>query len=135
MHRTTLPNAFVHPRVFVQVLVPALVSVLVLPSLVGCGHYQTATVLPRGAGQYDLIGQSSNEEQAYRNAEAEGRYVCEEQQGQMVVKEQKSEYQGADKNAKGDVEAENVALAFITGRSGKERNADDYKVTLSIVCE
>ena len=42
--------------------------------------------------------------------------------------------QGADKNSKGDVRGSNVALAFVTGRSGKERDADDYKVTLTIDC-
>jgi hypothetical protein len=61
--------------------------------------------------------------------------VCEDIEKQMIVKDQKSIYQGADKNAKDDVEAENVALALFTGSSGKERNADDYKVTLTIMCE
>lgn len=43
--------------------------------------------------------------------------------------------QGVDKDKKGDVKAENVALAFVTGKSGKERDADDYKVTLLIACQ
>lgn len=114
------------------------ISLITLAAVFGfaaCAHTQKATVLPKGGNEYEIIGQSSTEQAAYRNAESEGKYVCEDQEKNMLVKKQDSAFQGADKNSKGDVEAENVALAFFTGKTGRERNSDDYKVTLHIACE
>ncbi len=104
-------------------------------TLLACSHTQVATVLPKGGGKYEVVAQSANEENAFRDAESEARYTCEDQDKQLIVDNKESIYQGADKEKKGDVEAENVALAFVTGSSGKERNADDYKVTLLITCQ
>ncbi len=100
-----------------------------------CTHNKTATVLPKGGGSYEIIGQAATEQTAYANAESEAKYTCESKEKEMIVVDSSSVYQGADKDAKDDVEATNVALAFVTGRSGKERNADDYKVTLVISCK
>lgn len=102
--------------------------------LTGC-HTKTATVLPKGDYSYEVIGQSATEQKAYMNAESEGRHVCKELDKEMIVIDQKSVFQGADKNTKDEVKGANVALAFITGRSGKERDADDYKVTLNVACK
>lgn len=105
-------------------------------SAVACNaHTPVASVLPKGGGQYEVVATSSNEGDAFSKAESEARYTCEEQEKQFIVNNKESVYQGADKDKKGDVEAENVALAFFTGTSGKERNADDYKVTLQIECK
>lgn len=112
----------------------------VAPLLLGCAlglqgcHHKVASVLPKGGNSYEVIGQSATEQQAYMNAEAEGKYTCKKLDKEMIVVDQRSVYQGADKNSKGDVRGSNVALAFVTGRSGKERDADDYKVTLTIDC-
>ena len=103
-------------------------------TLLAC-HTQVATVLPKGESKYEIVGSSSNEEDAFRKAESEARYTCDDENKQLVVLNKDSVYQGADKEKRGDVEAENVALAFITGSSGKERDADDYKVTLLIECK
>lgn len=102
--------------------------------LAGC-HTKTATVLPKGDNSYEVIGQSATEQRAYMNAENEGRHVCKQLDKEMIVIDQKSVFQGADKNTKDEVKGANVALAFITGRSGKERDADDYKVTLNVACK
>ena len=103
--------------------------------LVGCAHHRaSAAVLPKGGGTYDVIGEGPAEQDAYQNAAREAQYTCEKKEKEMVVVNQTSVYQGVDKNKKDDVKGENVALAFVTGRSGKERNADDYKVTLTISC-
>ncbi|HVW25526.1 MAG TPA: hypothetical protein VHC69_09155 [Polyangiaceae bacterium] len=99
-----------------------------------CAHQQLASVLPQGDDKYEIIGQSSTEQEAYSNAEKEARYTCDKQKKTLVVVNQHSAYQGADKNAKSDVGAGNVALAFFTGKSGKERDSDDYKVSLTIQC-
>jgi hypothetical protein len=111
------------------------VFVLTTWVLVGCAHHRpTAAVLPKGGGTYDVIGQGPAEQDAYQNAAKEASYTCEKKDKEMVVTKEESVYQGVDKNKKDQVKGENVALAFVTGRSGKERNVDDYKVTLSISC-
>jgi hypothetical protein len=100
-----------------------------------CAHHPVATVLPKGGGTYDVIGQDATEQDAYKNAESEARYTCAERDKDMIVVTQSSVYQGADKNKKDDVKGENVALAIFTGQSGKERNRDDYKVTITFRCD
>ncbi|MET0390843.1 MAG: hypothetical protein ABW321_33025 [Polyangiales bacterium] len=108
------------------------VSVL---GLGACAHHRaSAAVLPKGGGTYDVIGQGAAEQDAYQNAAKEAEYTCGKKEKEMVVVNQSSIYQGVDKNKKDQVKGENVALAFVTGRSGKERNVDDYKVTLTITC-
>ena len=102
--------------------------------LVGCAHRSTAAVLPKGAYKYDIIGQGPAEQNAYQNATKEAEYTCEKDDKKMIVENSESVYQGVDKSKKDQVEVENVALAFVSGSSGKERNVDDYKVTLSISC-
>jgi len=103
-------------------------------ALLAC-HTQVATVLPKGGGKYEVVAQNANEEAAFRDAESEARYTCDEKDKELVVDNKESVYQGADKEKRGDVEAENVALAIVTGSSGKERDSDDYKVTLQIACQ
>ena len=92
-------------------------------------------MLPKGNAEYEVVAQGATEHEAFQNAESEARYTCKMEKRQLIVKSQDSVYQGADKNAKGDVDGGNVALAYFTGRSGKERNSDDYKVTLAVTCE
>jgi hypothetical protein len=50
----------------------------------------------------------------------------------MVVADSSSRYQRADESEKDEVGAEHVALAFVTGNTGKERHLDDYEVTLHV---
>jgi hypothetical protein len=112
-----------------------LVSLAALASLSACAHHRiAAAVLPKGGGAYDVIGQGPAEQIAYQNATKEAEYTCEKSKKELVVVSQNSVYQGVDKNKKDQVKGENVALAFVTGRSGKERDSDDYKVTLTINC-
>jgi hypothetical protein len=103
-------------------------------STTACGQHQVASVLPKGDDKYEVIGQSSSEPDAYGKAEKEARYTCGEEKKHLVVVDQHSFYQGADKNAKSDVSGGNIALAIFTGKSGKERDADDYKVSLLVEC-
>jgi len=113
-----------------------MMGVIVCSALLGCGHHRpVAAVLPKGGGTYDVIGQGPNEQDAYQNAAKEAEYTCTQKERELIVVGQSSLYQGVDKNKKDQVKGENVALAFVTGRSGKERNADDYKVTLTIACK
>jgi len=101
----------------------------------GCGHHQVASVLPKGNDNYEVIGEGANEQEAYKNAESEARYTCDnDRQKKLTVVKQQSTYQGANKEDKDSVNGGNVALAIFTGHSGKERDADDYKVTLVINC-
>ena len=106
-----------------------------LINFAGCGHHQVASVLPKGEDKYEVIGEGANEQDAYRNAESEARYTCEnDREKKLTVIDQHSVFQGADKEDKDKVSGGNVALAIFTGQSGKERNADDYKVTLLVSC-
>ena len=112
----------------------AIVIALIGTGIMGCAHRSSAAVLPKGAYRYDVIGQGPAEQNAYHNATREAEYTCEKDDKKMIVESSESIYQGVDKNKKDQVKGENVALAFVTGSSGKERNVDDYKVTLSISC-
>jgi hypothetical protein len=113
----------------------SLLAVLITSvALTGCAHHSVATVLPQRGGQYEIVAQAATERAAYENANSEAAYTCEEQKRRMVVVTQSSVYQGADKNERDDVNGGNVALAIFTGRSGKERQSDDYKVTLLVEC-
>jgi|GEM_PF-3004751 len=103
-------------------------------SSVACGHTQTATVLPKGGQDYEIVAQGHNERAAFSNAESEAKYTCENQRLTLVVHDSESIYQGADKEKRDDVSGGNVALAVFTGSSGKERQSDDYKVKLLIGC-
>lgn len=100
----------------------------------GCAHQKSAMVTPKGKDRYDVIGESSIEQYAYSNAEKEAKYTCEDDSKQLFIMNYTTVFQGADKHAKDDVQGENAALAAFTGRSGKERAARDYKVTLLIEC-
>jgi len=100
----------------------------------GCGHHQVASVLPKGGDKYEVIGEGASEQVAYQNAESEARYTCSNNDKQLKVIDQHSTYQGANKDDKDKVSGGNVALAIFTGRSGKEANNDDYKVTLVVEC-
>ncbi len=112
----------------------ALVAALVLTGT-ACGHHQVASVLPKGADKYEVVGEGENEQEAYKNAESEARYTCEnDREKKLTVLNEESQYQGANKEDKDKVSGGNIALAIFTGRSGKERNADDYKVKLLISC-
>jgi hypothetical protein len=111
-----------------------LTVVLIGLGLAGCAHRPAAAVLPKAGGVYDVIGQGAAEQDAYQNAAKEAQYTCDKKEKEMVVVNQESIYQGVDKNKKDQIKGENVALAFATGRTGKERNVDDYKVTLTISC-
>jgi hypothetical protein len=108
--------------------------VLVSAQLTGCAHRPVATVLPQRGGQYEVVAQAPTERGAYTNAHDEATYTCEDRERRLTVVSQTSVYQGADKNERDDVNGGNVALAIFTGRSGKERQSDDYKVTLLIEC-
>jgi hypothetical protein len=102
----------------------------------GCAHHKVATVLPKGGGAYEIIAQAASEAVAFGKAEDEAKYTCESKQKEMIVLTSDAKYQGPDKDADDGIEAENVALAFVTGRTGKERDrSSDYKVTLAIKCE
>jgi hypothetical protein len=109
-------------------------SVVASAVLAGCAHRPVATVLPQRGGQYEVVSQAPTERDAYTKAHDEAEYTCEDQKRRMVVVSQSSVYQGADKNERDDVHGGNVALAIFTGRSGKERQSDDYKVTMLIEC-
>lgn len=101
----------------------------------GCGHHQVASVLPKGSDKYEVVGEGENEQEAYKNAESEARYTCENDSSKkLTVLNEESQYQGANKEDKDKVSGGNIALAIFTGHSGKERNADDYKVKLLISC-
>ena len=102
---------------------------------VACAHHPVATVLPKGSSNYEIVAQGSNEQSAFQKAEEEANYTCEKDEKSLIVNDQDSVYQGPDKNSRDDVNGGNVALAYFTGRSGKERGSDDYKVTLMIACE
>lgn len=108
--------------------------ILVSAALTGCAHHPVATVLPQRSGQYEIVAQAPTERGAYKNAHDEANYTCEDRERRMVVVSQSSVYQGADKNERDDVGGGNVALAIFTGRSGKERQSDDYKVTMLVEC-
>jgi hypothetical protein len=103
-------------------------------SSVACAHHQTATVLPKGGQDYEIVAQGYNERTAFSNAESEAKYTCENQKLTLVVHDSESIYQGANKDERDDVDGGNVALAVFTGSSGKERQSDDYKVKLLIGC-
>jgi hypothetical protein len=107
---------------------------LVIAAASGCAHAPVATVLPQQGGRYEVVAQSSSEQGAYKKAQDEATYTCEEHDRRLVVLNQSSVYQGANKDARGEVDGGNVALALFTGSSGKERQSDDYKVTLLIEC-
>jgi hypothetical protein len=111
----------------------ALLLLAALPSW-ACGHTQTATVLPKGGEEYQIVAQSYNEQSAFSEAESEAKYTCERNKLTLIVHDSESIYQGANKDERDDVDGGNVALAVFTGRSGKERQSDDYKVTLFIGC-
>lgn len=111
-----------------------ILSLFALLSSTAC-HSQRASVLPKGDAHYEVVAQGATEHEAFQNAESEARYTCKKEKRQLIVKNKESVYQGADKNAKGDVNGGNVALAYFTGQSGKERNSDDYRVTLAVACE
>jgi hypothetical protein len=101
----------------------------------GCGHHQVASVLPKGGDKYEVVGEGENEQEAYKNAESEARYTCENNsEKKLTVLNEESQYQGANKEDKDKVSGGNIALAIFTGHSGKERSADDYKVKLLISC-
>lgn len=108
--------------------------VVALIALSGCAHRPVATVLPQRGGKFEVVAQSPTERGAYKNAHDEAQYTCEERERSLAVVSQSSVYQGADKDQRDDVNGGNVALAIFTGRSGKERQSDDYKVTLVIEC-
>ena len=55
-----------------------------------------------------------------------------QEEGQGDGRQPRVDLPGVDKDKKDQIKGENVALA--TGRTGKERNVDDYKVTLTISC-
>lgn len=118
-----------HARIVLFLTTSALLGIAT-----GCAHQPVATVLPRPNSQFEVVAQGSTEQGAYQKAQEEAGYTCEERERRMVVLEQASVYQGADKNERDDVGAGNVALALFTGQSGKERGSDDYKVTLTIAC-
>lgn len=99
-----------------------------------CAHTQTATVLPKGGTEYEIVAQGYNEQSAFSDAESEAKYTCQKQKLTLVVHDSESIYQGADKEERDQVSGSNVALAVFTGRSGKERQSDDYKVKLFIGC-
>lgn len=109
------------------------IALFALGASAGC-HNQTASVLPKGNDQYQVIGVGPNEQDAYKNAESEARYTCEDSNRHLRVLDQNSVYQGSSKDERGKVEGTNVALAVLTGHSGKERASDDYKVTLFVEC-
>jgi hypothetical protein len=115
-------------------LTQTLISLLALGSSSIACHSQTGTVLPKGGGEYEVIGQGYNEQTAYSNAENEARYTCEKQKKELVVRDSEAIYQGADKDSRGKVDGGNIALAVFTGSSGKERQSDDYKVKLFVAC-
>ena len=102
---------------------------------VSCGHTQEASVLPKGGSEYSIVAQAPDEQSAFNKAESEARYTCKQEQKQLIVIEDESLYQGPDKEDRDNVDGGNVALAMFTGRSGKERGAEDYKVTLLIACK
>jgi len=110
-------------------------STLMLTLSAACMHHKVATVLPKGGGAYEIVAQAASEAVAYGKAEDEANYTCESKQKEMVVVSSDAKYQGPDKDADDGIKAENVALAFVTGNTGKERDeSSDYKVTLLIEC-
>jgi len=112
----------------------ALISLLALGALSTACRSQTGTVLPKGGGEYEVVGQGHDEQTAYANAKNEAQYTCKKQQKELVVRDSESVYQGADKDSRGEVDGGNIALAVFTGSSGKERQSDDYKVKLFVAC-
>lgn len=100
----------------------------------GC-HSQKASVLPKGGNDYEIVAQAPDEQTAYRNAESEAKHTCKKEKKQLIVNDSQAKYQGPDKENRDDVDAGNVALAYVTGFSGKERNSDDYRVTMMISCQ
>jgi len=102
--------------------------------LAGCAHRPVATVLPQRGDRYEVVAQAPTESGAYKNAQDEAAYTCEDRERRLAVVSQSSVYQGPDKNTRDDVNGGNITMAIFTGRSGKERQSDDYKVTLLIEC-
>jgi hypothetical protein len=110
-------------------------SAVLLTLTAACVHHKVAAVLPKGGGAYEIVAQAASEQRAFSEAETEATYTCESRQKEMVVMTSDAKYQGPDKDADDGIKAENVALAFVTGNTGKERDrSSDYKVTLLIEC-
>ena len=101
----------------------------------GCAATHQTSIMPRADGSYDMVSTDAREDSAYKNAERDAEDHCKQQNKKFVAMKHDSAYQGVEKKEKQEVEATDVAMAWVTGSSHKRDRSDDYKVTMHFKCE
>lgn len=110
-------------------------------SVSGCSTVKTR-VFPKSDGSFQMVATSYNSESdALDGALEKGNEYCQQRGKAFVMTDQKSEYNGMDKNMKGVIGVADTLLSSAAGPGrhhhslyGATHNQDDHKVTMNFKC-
>lgn len=116
-------------------------SMLLLLVLVSCASTE---IFEKADGNYSLIAHSFSESYAFSAAKEDGQKHCQALGKKFALVDQKTRYQGLDKNVKAGLGIVNSVIQLHTNNSNNSNNSntygdgssgDDYRVEITFTCK